>query len=243
MAEKDGVLSEADRARVARLGGKGGGALGKQKKFRMVPDPDELRAIPGHDPAVADAVEALLQKDGGNRPKSVPINIWTMQCLLTEAPEEKLPFSASIERAGVDLKVRIVNHSDAAIRRGYIRMDRDQKMEFGSVDAGGNKAHQGRLSPARGWDDCLSSSGSYVTAYPNGREAVLHFDTDSAYFARGSLRRTSAIQEYLRRGAAVVCVEYREAPVSFGVAGRTCEYSHIRLARMVVFPKQVPRLP
>ena len=166
-----------------------------------------------------------------------------MQCLLTDSPEEKPPFSASVERAGGDLKVSIVNHSDVPIRRGYVRMDGDQKMEFGSVDAGGKKAHQGRLSRARAWDDCLSSSETYVTGYPNGREAFPYFETDSAYFARGSLRRTGAIQEYLRRGAAVVCVEYREAPVSFGVAGRTCEYHHVRLARMVVFPKRLARLP
>ena len=186
---------------------------------------------------------SCLQEDGGNRPASLPINIWTMQCLLTESPEEKPPFSASVERAGGDLKVSIVNHSDVPIRRGYVRMDGDQKMEFGSVDAGGKKAHQGRLSRARAWDDCLSSSETYVTGYPNGREAFPYFETDSAYFARGSLRRTGAIQEYLRRGAAVVCVEYREAPVSFGVAGRTCEYHHVRLARMVVFPKRLARLP
>lgn len=194
-------------------------------------------------PEIATRQISCLQEDGGNRPASVPINIWTMQCLLTEAREEKPPFSASVERAGGALKVSIVNHSDVPIRRGYVRMDRDQKMEFGPVDAGGEKAHQGRLSSARGWDDCLSSSGSYMTAYPSGRKALLYFDTDSAYFARGSLRRTSAIQEYLRRGAAVVCVEYPEAPVSFGVAGRACEYSHIRLARMVVFPKKLSRLP
>jgi len=36
------------------------------------------------------------QLDGKNHPSSVPVSIWTMQCLLTEWPIEKMPVEAVV---------------------------------------------------------------------------------------------------------------------------------------------------
>lgn len=179
-----------------------------------------------------------IQKDGGNRPTSVPINIMSMQFLLTEAPVEKMPFSASVEEIGDErLAVRIVNHSDVPIRRALLRLDGGRGIEFGALDAGESRRFTGRPQRWGQWDDCLSG-GSVVTFDAREIPEFGDFETDSAYFARGCLRRTRAVRDYLRRGAAVVCVEYLGAPVSFGVAGRECKYSHLVMARMVVFPKR-----
>jgi hypothetical protein len=51
------------------------------------------------------------------------------------------------------------------------------------------------------------------------------------------LKRTTAIEDYLAGGAAVVCVLYDQAPPPFEIKDRSCDYSHIQLARLVVFPK------
>ena len=52
------------------------------------------------------------------------------------------------------------------------------------------------------------------------------------------MQRTQAISAYLEHGAAVVCVEYDQAPVPFAVDARSCKYDHIQLARLVVFPRE-----
>ena len=64
------------------------------------------------------------------------------------------------------------------------------------------------------------------------------FQNEDAFFAQGSMQRTEAIESYLARGAAVVCVQYEQGPVSFSVKDRSCSYAHIQLARFVVFPKE-----
>ena len=61
-------------------------------------------------------------------------------------------------------------------------------------------------------------------------------DGDTAYVARGCLRRSQAIAARLRKGSAVVCVEYTDAPVSYGVKDRSCTYNHVQLVRLVVSP-------
>ena len=64
------------------------------------------------------------------------------------------------------------------------------------------------------------------------------FQNKDAYFAQGCMQRTRAISDYLARGAAVVCAEYDQAPLSFAVDARSCKENHVQLARLVVFPKE-----
>jgi len=65
------------------------------------------------------------QGDGANLPTAVPINIWSMQCLLCERPGE-MPFTAAWARdASGHVDLRVTNHSDAPIRRGQIRVSAD----------------------------------------------------------------------------------------------------------------------
>jgi hypothetical protein len=44
-----------------------------------------------------------FQHDGGSLPYSLPINIWTMQCLLNESPLQQLPISAEVQQRGDQL--------------------------------------------------------------------------------------------------------------------------------------------
>jgi len=60
-----------------------------------------------------------------------------------------------------------------------------------------------------------------------------------AYAAHGCVQRTQTINAYLARGAAVVCAEFDQAPVSFTAKDRSCAYEHTQLVRLVVWPRQI----
>jgi len=169
-----------------------------------------------------------IQEDGGNLPTSLPINIWTIQCLLNESALEKLPFSAEVERRGSEVIVKIVNESDSQIVRGYVLFDNDQGIDFGPVPALTTK----EFSPRRFALQKRSSRGYSQVSFPS------RLRNENAFFAQGCLKRTQTISAYLARGAAVVCVEYDDAPVSFKVKDRSCNYNHIQLVRQIVFPRE-----
>jgi hypothetical protein len=59
----------------------------------------------------------------------------------------------------------------------------------------------------------------------------------SAFLAQGCLDRSLAMHAYLRIGAALVCVEFTDAPMPFAVKNRSYDVAHIQLARQIVFPK------
>jgi len=181
-----------------------------------------------------------IQHDGSSVPHSLPINIWTMQCLLNEFPLEEMPISAELREEEGVVFVKITNHSDSPIRKGCVLFDGDKALEFEDVGAGTTKEFSGRLTAHEGWDIGLEM-------YPDGRFRYSRhthygggsqFKNETAYSAQGSLQRTQTIKAYLARGGAVVCVEFDGAEVPFGVKGRSCEYSHIQLARLVVFPEK-----
>jgi len=177
-----------------------------------------------------------FQHDGGNLPYSLPINIWTIQCLLNESSLEQLPFNAQVERNGDEVIVNIVNDSDAPILNGYALFGNDRGINFGSVPARASKQFRSRLRTMRLWGN--NNTERYRQyRYPQRRRSV-NFKNEDAFFAQGCLQRTQTIGAYLARGAAVVCAEYDKAPVSFAVEGPSCSYDHIQLARLVVFPKE-----
>jgi hypothetical protein len=176
------------------------------------------------------------QHDGGNLPYSLPINIWTIQCLLNESPLKQLPFSATIERNDNEVVISIDNNSDAPILNGYAVLADDHGVHFGSVPASAAKQFRGQLRTMRLWDNSKIERYRYYRNpqhQPSGG-----FKSEEAFFAQGSLQRTQTIGAYLARGAAVVCVYYDKAPVSFTVKHRSCKYDHIQLARLIVFPRE-----
>ena len=175
-----------------------------------------------------------VQHDGGNLPSSLPINIWSMQCLMSESPQQRMPISATVKRFDEELVVTVTNRSNYPIRNGYVRLDENKVMRFGGVPAEGTEQFRGRLHARPEWDEFL---GERDRGYSMMSQSA-KFTNDAAYFARGCLKRTRTIEAYLRKGAAVVCVKYDQAPVSFSVADRKCDNSHIKLVRLVVFPQK-----
>ncbi|MGB2821646.1 MAG: hypothetical protein WBF17_11735 [Phycisphaerae bacterium] len=174
--------------------------------------------------------------DGGNVPHSVPINIWAMQCLLTEAPLAKMPFSASVrhDTQKNEWVVTVNNLSETLISKGYVLVGPERSVPFGPVAPGATLECRGKEQAWRTWE-------SYVPDVHRQDEMVGKEATrvvgQTAFAADGSRKRTAGILDYVRSGAVVVCAEYDSAPVPFDIAGRKCEFQHKQLARLVVFPQ------
>ena len=168
-----------------------------------------------------------LQHDGGNLPYSLPINIWSMQCLLLESPLERLPINAEVKRRDDEIILTITNKSGSTVKGGYVLFDNSQMMKFDRVPPGETKVFTGSLSYKDIW---RSRQGHYMKSGAGFRNAT-------AFFAQGCLQRTRTIQEYLTHGAAVVCTELEQAPMPFAVKDRKCDYNHRQLVRLVVFPQ------
>lgn len=175
-----------------------------------------------------------IQHDGGNLPYSLPVNIWTMQCLLDESMIEKLPFKAEVQNNGDEIVVNITNDSDSQIKRGYVMLDRGRGIMFRQVPPNSSRQFSDRAYNLRIWEGL--DINRYRQFSRRGNNSVRFKDEDT-FFAQGCLQRTRAIEDYLAGGAAVVCVMYDKTPTPFKIKDRSCDYSHIQLARLVVFPK------
>ena len=180
-----------------------------------------------------------VQEDGGNLPHALPVNIWDIQCMLTEESISKVPFNADVQRKldnNTDtITVTINNDSGSAIMQGYVLVNDNYGMEFGSVPAHSAQKFQARARRLSVWEN-ISMSNVPQSPRIQGSYYQSNFRKESAFFAQGSIQRTQAILEYLKKGAAVVCVSYDQAPVSFGVKDRSFSTEHVQLARLVVFP-------
>jgi hypothetical protein len=194
------------------------------------------QSIWAYNPEISGRKIYCFQHDGGNLPYSLPINIWTIQCLLNESPLEQLPFSAQVERNGNEVVVNIVNDSDAPILNGYALFGNDRGIKFGSVPAHADKEFRSQLHTMKLWSN--NNIERYQQYHNLQSPRSVSFKIEDAFFAQGCLQRTQTIGAYLARGATMVCAQYDKAPVSFAVKDRSCSYDHIQLARLVVFPQE-----
>lgn len=188
-----------------------------------------------------------VQADGANLPVSLPINIWTIQSLLGEFPVAAAPFSATVECGDGRIAGQIINRSDSPIRGGFVLLE-DTYVDFGPVAARATQRFDGRSRPFNPWDDRAgyqyrtdrsgrSSStfqGLDLPRYPSNMGERI----DAVFLAQGCLNRTLAMHELLRFGAALVFVEFEDAPAPFGVRNRSYDVSHIQYARQLVFPRE-----
>jgi len=183
-----------------------------------------------------------LQEDGANLPLSVPINIWTVQSLVTESPVVSIPFAAGVTRTSDGLVVEIENKSDTEIHAGCVMLE-DTYMHLGPVPAHSKTRFENRPRPFNPWraDRVIPLRGRGIEGvptrpvpeYPGSLGEVVR----NACLAQGCFERTLAMHAYLGQGAALVCVEFDDAPVPFGVRDSSYAVNHIQLARQIVFPK------
>lgn len=171
-----------------------------------------------------------VQQEGYNKPYSLPINIWTMQCLAEESPLTVFPLAATLTKVGEQFVLDVTNLSDSSIVEGYVLFDDEMALDFGDVGANSARRFEGRPHRRTSWAALTPQHQTRSSKY------------ELAYYARGSLQRTEAIKKYIDNGAAVVCARYDNAALPFEVRGRSCAYNNILLARLVVFPKQEKEL-
>ena len=188
------------------------------------------------------------QADGANLPVSVPINIWTIQSLLGETRRDGMPFEANVVSRGEGVSVEITNATDAPIRGGFVLLN-DEYGLLGSVPAGATRTFDVPTSPFEPWLDGEQYRGQQgqhgqpwgmwqglkVPRYPGSTDRQLH----DVFLAQGCLNRTVAMHACLDR-AALVTVEYAEAPAPFTVANRSYDVAHTQYARLLVWPGERP---
>jgi len=174
------------------------------------------------------------QSDGKNLPFSLPVSIWTMQCLLAEWPIEKIQAEAAVSKQADNVVIKIVNNMDKPVTRGYVLFAENRSFGFESVDAKSQKEFSGRIITSSGWrSDTLTRNYGYSYS----QQISITFEPQNAFFGQGVLQRTRAIDSMLRLGAAVVCLEYEDAPVPFKIKGRSYQTSHIQIVRLLVMPQ------
>jgi hypothetical protein len=189
------------------------------------------------------------QEDGSSIPSYLPINIWSMQCLLQESAAAEMPIAATVTRDGDTICATVENLSDAAVTRGWIEVAGGQVLRFGAIGPKAKITVTGRA----GEDSASSSPPPPPTVYDNdgepdaatpnlsvatkgsaqGPPAVL-----GACGARGTLKRTLAIEEAVARGAVLVCAQFDPPPAGFGLQDRDCRVTHVGLVRLVVVPEK-----
>ena len=177
-----------------------------------------------------------FQHDGGNLPYSIPVNIWDVQCLLNESSVQKLPFDAEVQLQGDEIVIDILNESESPILRGRVLLGDNRGITFDSVPSGQSRQFSSQSHRMGIWDDY--GAERYNEYYYRRGRSNISFKKEDAFFAQGCLQRTQAMSAYLAGGAAIVCVEYDQAPISFGLKDRTYKRNHIQLARLVVFLKE-----
>jgi hypothetical protein len=192
-----------------------------------------------------------LQVDGGNLPVSLPVNMWTVQPLLSEWALDRMPFTATVEHGVGTAAVEIRNTSDSVIQRGYV-LFADACADLGPVRSHSTTRFDVRTRPFRSWDQMSGRTpapggrplrgqpmalmpGANAPRYP-GR---LGGPAESAFLAQGCLSRTLAMHACLDSGAALVCVVFEKAPLPMDVKDRSYAVNHIQVARQLVLPKMV----
>ncbi len=172
--------------------------------------------------------------DGGCVPRSIPINIWAMQCLLVETPAAGLPVRADVRKArDGQWEVAVENLADTPVAEGYVVVSPTQCVRFGRIEPKAERTVRARAGTWKPWDrDIPDVSGHSPTPTMISAAHALR----SAPAATGTARRTDGMMAYVRAGAVIVCAEYEGLPVPHEVAGRTCRFQHRQLVRLVVRP-------
>ncbi len=177
------------------------------------------------------------QFDGKNIPSSLPVSIWTMQCLMTETKAEKLPIDAEVRCDGKQAAVKIINQSQTSIKKGYVLFKDNEALAFESVPAMSTKEFTGQLSFYQSWlndEQVYSRADDYYYSRYGEDYSSVQLNRNSVLLAEGTNQRSRTISAYLANGAAVVCAEFDDSPLSYKLKNRSCLYEHIQLVRLVV---------
>lgn len=157
------------------------------------------------------------QGDGANLPVSLPISIYSMQCLLGQSKTTQPPLSVKQGKNGDSLEIEVTNHLDQPASRILVYHGR-RGWEFPTL-AGGATTRMTLTGPRPG----------ELSPRPD-----LSRLQSVALQAQGVVRRTKAIARYEAASSIVVLAEYDQAPLAHTVESGRCKRDHVLIARVVV---------
>jgi hypothetical protein len=182
-----------------------------------------------------------IQQDGKNTPWSVPINIWSMQCLISESDMPHSPISAQIIQSPQGPCLKITNNTPAKIlgmslldMTGRVVTDSlaggqsttvPLKKDGSDLSLGGDGRFEQYFQPVSGF---LGMQGYIPNANRGINTAAMALD------AQGCDQRSQSIADYARNGAIIVQAEFEAAPLPFGLAGCKYDVNHVQYARLVI---------
>ena len=160
-----------------------------------------------------------------------------MQCLINESAAPKIPINATCTVNGDKVTVKIDNYSSNELKEGYILFDKDKFLSFTAVGPKSTKEFSGRLRSGKKWNFTIQQINN--TQFGGSRQFVeKDLEVEKVFSAQGCLARSRSMKAFLADGAAVVCATFEEASTPYSLKNKSCEYKHIQLVRLVIFPEQ-----
>lgn len=156
---------------------------------------------------------------------------------MTETKAEKLPIDAEVRCDGKQAAVKIINQSQTSIKKGYVLFKDNEALAFESVPAMSTKEFTGQLSFYQSWlndEQVYSRADDYYYSRYGEDYSSVQLNRNSVLLAEGTNQRSRTISAYLANGAAVVCAEFDDSPLSYKLKNRSCLYEHIQIVRLVV---------
>jgi hypothetical protein len=170
-----------------------------------------------------------LQQDGMNTPVSVPISIWSMQCLLNESAVTAPPLRGRFVGQGDAAELTLTNAASCPISRGWVYWPNGRQERLSPMTGGESRTiacSQAKSAWSGDSGRSRAESASYVlNGYP-------------CFRARASAHRSDAVEAYFKAGAAVAIVVYDNAGLPCGVAGKKYGVHHTQWVRLVVLPEE-----
>jgi hypothetical protein len=163
-----------------------------------------------------------MQQGGSNLPVSIPISIWTMQCLRHETPVPGLPLAVEVERHDEELRVSVVNNSEFSFQRAVLVFQGQRGLDLGPLPSGDISIQEGRCQPLQDWWNQPGIRGRLGLA--------------DLFIAEGCQERSAAMEAYMDAGAAVLIAERETDSSTIGLTASDCQVHHIDIQRLVVFP-------
>jgi hypothetical protein len=181
-----------------------------------------------------------LQQDGGCVPVSVPIAIWSMQCMLQEgrhaaAPPLRVRMGPQRDRAHAVIE----NLADTPVAEGYVVIAPGLVARFGAIPARGRLDLDEAGVHWPGWKASVEEIDDVPMRYPFGRTARA-LVPDNLFLSTAVARRTEAMRRLVEDGAAVVCARYDDPPATFGLEDRFYDSSRVEWVRLVVYREKDP---
>lgn len=174
------------------------------------------------------------QADGANTLDSLPINIWSMQCLLTEGRCDAPGVTVQASLTWPNPTVTVANPTDMAFDRVLIS---NANMTVETPPVAPQSTQTFEMNPPNPATHA-SDPGTLKRVSYSAMES-LPSPIDAATRSVGTADRTATINKHLAAGATVACFVCNNAPPPYGIKDSAPKVNHTQIIRLVI-PAQAP---